>query len=136
MIDIAIRNGRQHLASLQRSMRTADPDLNALAVCFDVLAARSEATTAQAEALELARARIGELEAENDSLRSSEAWAIGLLNSAEDALRAISGQAVCVGMDGDEGNTRMLKNIHDIAEAHLSLDRALLSPVQTKEGEG
>ena len=37
-----------------------------------------------------------------------------------EVLERIDGQAVCVGMDGPEGDARMLQHIHEIAETALS----------------
>ena len=40
------------------------------------------------------------------------------------ALAKISGQAVCVNMDGDDGNEQFLKSIYEIAETFLSTPSA------------
>lgn len=49
------------------------------------------------------------------------------LDEAVKALEAISSQAVCAGMDGPEGDVRMLLHINDLAEKALASLRALLA---------
>lgn len=50
-------------------------------------------------------------------------WA---MTPAEVALTQISAQAVCVNMDGDAGNERMLRRVYELAEAALTSEHKRL----------
>ena len=51
----------------------------------------------------------------------------------EAALVRIAGQAVCAGMDGPDGDSRMLENCYDIAESALA-NQNLVQPAKCNNG--